>query len=110
MTGRNTPGETRELRDAVIRYEAHVKMTNETLGKIDKHLERLNGTVARHQSTLDREFPRTIDGCPQRETIEELKQNMISAKAIKRTIFAAVGITGTLVSIAFVLYQILTSK
>jgi hypothetical protein len=77
-----------------------------SLEKIDKHLEKLNGKIAEHEKTLNQELPHTIANCPQQEQIQSLRDNLISAKAIKRAIYSSVIITGTLFTIIFIVYNI----
>jgi len=99
-----------------VRIESEVSIIDIRLSDIDEHLKKLNGTMANHDKMLNAHIPggpegkRSIDQCPQNEVINDLKENMINAKAIKKTIISAVAVTGTLFSIAFIIYRLLTNK
>lgn len=88
-------------------YESHVEVTNTTLQKIERHLDKLNGTVASQQKVIDQNLPHNIAHCAQVKNIEELKENMITGKAIRNYIYGAIGIMGALTGILYVIFEIL---
>jgi hypothetical protein len=85
---------------------AREDVTNEALKNINDHLGRINGSVGRHETIIVENLPHTIAKCAQKETIQEVRDNMITNKAIKRTIIASIASTGTFFTILFILYQI----
>ena len=104
-------GEVREMiHDVLSGWEANTvareEITNMALIRIDKHLEKLNGTVERHENTITANLPHNISHCPQAETIQVLKANMISEKAVKKTIYTSVVILGTLIGIIWGIFEI----
>lgn len=100
------------LHDILSGYQARNESAFDTfnlgLQKIDKHLERLNGTVASQQKIIDQNLPHNIAHCAQVKNIEELKENMITGKAIRNYIYGAIGIVGALTGILYVIFEILT--
>jgi hypothetical protein len=74
--------------------------------KIDGHLSRLNGKVAEHERIINTVGDERIKGCIQRAMIEELKNNMITAKAVRKYLITTVTVTGTIMSILFILYKV----
>jgi hypothetical protein len=55
-------------------------------------LDKLNGSVARHEKVINEHLPHSIDHCPQAGAIKDLQENMITTKAVKKTIYVAFGI------------------
>ena len=55
--------------------------------EIKGRLDKVNGSVARHEKVINENLPHTIDHCPQSEVIKDLQDNMITAKAVKKTIY-----------------------
>ncbi len=80
--------------------------TDGALDKIDKHLEKLNGTVAEHEKKILQELPHTIANCPQQDKIQNIRDNMVSNKAIQKAIYTGIIATGAIASILFILYQV----
>ena len=66
--------------------------------EIKKRLDKLNGSVARHEKVINEHLPHSIDHCPQAKVIEGLQENMITSKAIKKTIYIGFGIICTLIA------------
>ena len=101
------------LHDVLSGYHAKVDaqntITNDALIRIDKKFEKLNGSVAEHGKIISDNLPHNVALCPQAKTIESLKENMISSRAIKTTIITSIGITGTLVTIIFLLFKLFTN-
>ena len=103
--------EVREMiHDILSGWEANTtareEITNITLLSIDKHLEKINGTVAGHDTIIAANLPHNITHCPQAETIQVLKANMITEKAVKKTIYTSVVILGTLIGIIWGIAEI----
>ena len=93
-----------------VRNEAQHDMTNISLERIDKHLEKINGKVAEHEKVINIHLPHNTTHCPQKETIEHLRDNMISAKAIRRSIYAGIASAAALMSIFFIIYKVFIEK
>lgn len=84
---------------------AREEITNLALKNIGDHLDRLNGSVAKHEKIINENIPHTIANCPQQENIVEFRDNMITVKAVKKAIYTGIIATGTLFTIIFILYQ-----
>ncbi len=67
---------------------------HEVKGRLDK----LNGSVARHEKVINENLPHSINHCPQVKAIEELQDNMITSKAVKKTLYIGFGIICTLIA------------
>ena len=65
--------------------------------EIKGRLDRLNGSVARHEKIINENLPHSVNHCPQVGVIEDLKRNMISEKAVKKTIYVGFGIICALI-------------
>lgn len=85
---------------------AQAEITNLSLGEIKEHLAKLNGKVAEHEKVININLPHSVQHCPQTKVIENLKENMISGKAIRNAIIIGIGSFGTLISIAFIFYKV----
>ena len=70
--------------------------TNKSLDKIEKHLEKLNDKVAKHEETILKNLPHTIAHCNQKKVIQEIRDNMISRKAVIAAILIAIPLAGTI--------------
>lgn len=66
---------------------------HEVKGRLDK----LNGSVARHEKVINENLPHSVNHCPQVKVIENLKDNMVTEKAVKKTIYIAFGIICALI-------------
>lgn len=67
--------------------------------EVNKKLDKLNGTMDEHTKVISENLPHDISHCVQTETIEKLKENMVSEKAVKKTIYIGIAILGTLITI-----------
>jgi len=56
---------------------------HEVKGRLDK----LNGSVARHEKVINENLPHSVAHCPQSGMIEELKKNMVTERAVKKTLY-----------------------
>lgn len=77
------------------------------LVEIKGRLDRLNGSVARHEKIISENLPPSIDHCPQAQVIDDLKRNMISEKAVKKTIYVGFGIVCALITAYWGVMEIL---
>lgn len=106
--------ERTEVREMIIDilggYHAEMKaqgqLTNLSLNSIDHRLDKLNGAVARHEKTIAENLPHTTANCAQKTVIQEIHDNMISTTAVRKMLVVAIGATGTIASVLFILYQI----
>lgn len=65
--------------------------------EIKGRLDKLNGSVARHEKIINENLPHSVNHCPQVKVIENLKDNMVTEKAVKKTIYIAFGIICALI-------------
>ena len=81
-------------------------MTNQSLERIEKHLVKLNGSVAEHERVILENLPHSIDHCPQAPVIKEIRDAVLEDKGSEKNkevtwgraaIF--VGIIGTIIVI-----------
>lgn len=66
--------------------------------EINKRLDRLNGSVARHEKIINENLPHNIAHCPQAGKIEDLEKNMITSTAVKKTLYIGFGIVCALIA------------
>ena len=65
--------------------------------EVKERLDKLNGSVAKHEKIINEHLPHSIDHCPQVRVIEGLQENMITSKAVKKTIYIGFGIICALI-------------
>lgn len=65
--------------------------------EVKARLDKLNDSVARHEKIINEHLPHSIAHCPQVKAIEELQDNMITSKAVKKTLYIALGVICTLI-------------
>ena len=85
-------------------------ITNLTLGEIRDHLKILNGTVKEHAekiSDLKIKNDLHITECPAMDKIDHLEKEMVSEKAVKKTLYVGFGIVCTLIASIWALMEIL---
>jgi hypothetical protein len=63
---------------------AREDLINANLEGIKDHLKRLNGSVSKHEQLISDNLPHTIAKCSQTETIEKLKEALVSDEAVER--------------------------
>ena len=66
--------------------------------EIKGRLDKLNSSVAKHEKIINEHLPHSIDHCPQVRVIEGLQENMITSKAVKKTIYIGIGIICSLIA------------
>ena len=81
--------------------------TNKSLDNIDKHLASLNGKVAEHEKIINVNLPHTVTNCVQADAIKEIRDNMITGRAVRNAIIIGIASSGTLFSILFIVYKTL---
>ena len=77
---------------------AREEVTNVHLKNIEDHFRRLNGSVAKHEKTINENLPHSVVHCPQAIKIKELEDNMITSKVVKKTLYIGFGIVCTLIA------------
>jgi hypothetical protein len=82
------------------------RLVSAQLSNIDIQTTKTNSTVARHDIIINENLPHTTANCPQQDKILEIRDSMISGKAIRKTIIFSITATGTLFTIFFIIYQI----
>lgn len=87
--------EVREIIHGIVggyhtKVDAQNFITNSVLGEIKDHLGKINGRVEKHQTIIDKNLPHTVANCSQVKTIMEIRDNMISRKAIITAIIVAI--------------------
>lgn len=75
--------------------------------EVKVRLDKLNGSVAKHEKIINEHLPHSIDHCPQVKAIEELQGNMITAKAVTKTIYIGFGIICALIGALWSVIEIL---
>lgn len=89
------------------KYESAINITNASLRDINTHLIKINGKVNEHDLIIIKNLPHTMTNCVQSETIREIKDNMISAMAVRKAIYKGIILTGTVVTIIYAIFEIL---
>jgi len=72
----------------------------------NEHLKRINGKVAEHTKIIAENLPHTVIHCTQAKAIDELHDNMITEKAVKKFVITAVGIICALITILWTINEI----
>ena len=75
--------------------------------EVKKRLDKLNGAVASHEKIITENLPHSIAHCPQQEAIKDLQENMITSRAVKKTIYITFGIVCTLIAALWSIMEIL---
>lgn len=75
--------------------------------EIKERLDKLNGSVARHEKVINENLPHNVNHCPQVKAIESLQENMITTKAVKKTIYVGFGIICALIAALWGVIEIL---
>ena len=68
------------------------------LTEFNEHFKRLNGTVAKHEKIINEHLPHNVAHCTQAENIKQLRDNMVTEKAVKKTLYIGFGIICTLIA------------
>jgi len=76
------------------------------LSEIKDRLRGMNNKIARHEKIINENLPHSIDHCPQVETIETLKENMVTTKSVKKTIYTSIIVLGVIISIIWGISEI----
>ena len=79
--------------------------TNKSLDKIEKHLEGINSKVQKHQTVIDQNLPHTVTNCVQADTIQEIRDNMISRKAIITAVIIGIPLAAAIVGLIIELFR-----
>ena len=116
---------TAELRELIedamkIRDERNngqFNVINTKLDGITQRLDKLNGTVARHEKIINERaivVADYMDHAKEAENVEKrirmLEDQQLSNKTIKKWIVTTVGVTGSLIAIGFTLFQFFIMK
>ena len=85
--------EVLDLKLQIINHklDATIIQTTKTNGSVQGHSERIRSLEAR--------IPHTIANCPQQNTIQELRDESITKKSMKKMLVTTVLVIGTLVGI-----------
>ena len=98
---------TNERIDGLITLmNAQFKNVNGNLEDIKTHLKTLNGKVAEHDRAINVNLPHSIKDCAQSDTIQEIRDNMVSSKAIKRAIVLTISLTGGVLGAIWVIVRL----
>ena len=81
-----------------------------SLQNIDSHLGKINGKVQEHERIIIKNIPHTIDHCPQDATIKEIRDNMVSGKAVKSAIAWSVGASSCVITVVFLIIKLITGN
>ena len=83
----------------MVQQASDSKQTNISLLKIEKHLESLNGTVARNATMIANNLPHREDLCPKKKVIEDIRDNMVSRKAVVKAIIIGIPLAAAIFGI-----------
>jgi dsDNA-specific endonuclease/ATPase MutS2 len=75
--------------------------------EIKGRLDRLNGNVARHEKIINENLPHDVSMCTQSDAIKKLQDNMVTERAVKKTLYIGFGIICTLIGAIFAVVEIL---
>lgn len=105
-------GEVREMIHDILsghqaRIESQNVVINAGLERIEKHLIKLNGSVAAHEKIITQNLPHNISLCPQAENIKTLNDSMVTGKAIKGAIYRGIAITATIAGIVIAVIEMI---
>ena len=64
------------------KVDAQNIVTNAALIEIKDHLKELNNKVASHEKIINQNLPHNIAHCTQTDTIQEIRDNLISRRAV----------------------------
>lgn len=79
-------------------FDKMFKAIDENFKAVNARLDRLNGSVARHEKVINENLPHNIAHCPQAEKIEDLEKNMITSEAVKKTLYVGFGVVCALIA------------
>jgi len=74
-----------------IKFDFIIEQNVKASEVISKHTDQI--------SVLRRELPHTVTKCPQNVTIQELRDNMITSRGIKKLMVTSITITGIIVTL-----------
>ena len=108
-------GEVREMIHGILSgWEAATIAREDLIGSslknIETHLAKINGKVAEHEKILNINIPHTIDKCPQKGTIQEIRDNMITNKGITKAVVIAITASSALVTVIFIVIKLVTGN
>ena len=83
---------------------------SEGMGGVHKRLDVLNGKVAEHEKTINIHLPHSVARCAQNGTIQAIRDNMITAKAVRNAIIIGISGTSGLIGIAFAIFKMFIEK
>lgn len=78
--------------------------------KIDSHLVTLNGKVAEHEKIVNTVGEERIRGCVQKGIIQEIRDNMVSRKAVYGAVFTGLGSLSVIIGIIYGVIRIFFSQ
>ena len=87
---------------------AREELTNLHLKNIEDHFARLNGSVTKHEKVINENLPHSVSQCVQAHTIVEIRDNMITSKALKSANRNTVVLTASIFTVLFILFQVIT--
>jgi tetrahydromethanopterin S-methyltransferase subunit B len=108
-------GEVREMIHGILSgWEAATVAREDLIGvslkNIEEHLGKINGKVSEHEKIININIPHSIDKCPQKDTIKEIRDNMITNKGVRTTIFTAIVGASALVTVIFIVIKLVTGN
>ena len=74
----------------IIQQASDIKQTNIALSKIEAHLDKQNGSLAAHEKIIAENLPHKSINCVQEKVIQEIRDNMISRKAVISAIIVGI--------------------
>lgn len=83
----------------LVQTASDIKQTNIALLNIEKGIKEMNGTVARNSKIIGENLPHREDLCPKKKVIEDIRDNMVSRKAVVRAIIIGIPLAGAIFGI-----------
>ena len=81
-----------------------------SVDKINTHLSNLNGKVAEHEKIVNTVGEERIKGCVQKGIIQEIRDNMVSRKAVYGAVFTGLGSLSVIIGIIYGVIRIFFSQ
>ena len=87
---------------------AQFENVQDSFSAINARLDKLNGKVAEHEKIINQNVPHNISHCVQTKTIEEIRDNMITSKSLKRVSVTIIGSAASITAMVWIIIQIVS--
>ena len=110
-----------EVKLILAKVDTQYRVIETKLGSIDNHLQRINGSVGKHEEQIQEALiERAKNRQEQKDRVKDfdemvpkvraLEDHQLSSRSIKKWIAAAVALTGTVIGLFYTLYQLLQNS